>query len=130
MTGDVIKKEDMLYADKTDIEVAHMVRMLMRNELAHEAVCCAARDRIMYLSQQNEVKQAIIDNYNLDMLMDVFKREMEKQVTAAFLDGRKNGLGEAANAVISCYWHGKCLGVTQSNFEEIAGVINKIAESV
>ena len=49
MTGDEVIKENMCMGDKSDIEVAHLVRMLMRRDLMHEAVCTAARDRIMYL---------------------------------------------------------------------------------
>ena len=41
------------WADRSDIEVAGRVRMLLRSDLNHEFVCCAARDRIMYLSQEN-----------------------------------------------------------------------------
>jgi hypothetical protein len=37
-----------------DVEVASNVRMLMRDQLDHEAVCVTARDRIMWLSQENE----------------------------------------------------------------------------
>lgn len=54
MTGDEVIKETMCMGDKSDIEVAHLVRMLMRKDLMHEAVCTAARDRIMYLSQRVE----------------------------------------------------------------------------
>ena len=52
MTGNIIKFEDMIFNDLTDLQMAFKVRMLMRNDLEHEATCCAARDRIMYLSQQ------------------------------------------------------------------------------
>jgi len=34
----------------SDAQVAHSVRMLMRDDLDHEAVCVMARDRICYLS--------------------------------------------------------------------------------
>ena len=54
MTGDEIDKDTMIFADKSDLEVALMVRMLTRNQLNHEAVCCGARDRIMFLSQEVE----------------------------------------------------------------------------
>lgn len=52
MTGDELKKETMCGAQYSDIEVAHKVRMLMRDQLNHEAVCTIGRDRIMYLSQR------------------------------------------------------------------------------
>lgn len=38
----------------TDAEIAGMVRMLLRTDVGHEAVVCAARDRILHLSQENE----------------------------------------------------------------------------
>lgn len=38
----------------TDEEMAGMVRMLMRDDLHHEAVVCAARDRILHLSQTRQ----------------------------------------------------------------------------
>ena len=52
MTGDKVEKEDMVFAHLTDFQMAVKVRMLMRDELSHEAICCGARDRIMYLSQE------------------------------------------------------------------------------
>jgi len=52
MTGDEVKKETMCGAQYSDIDVAHKVRMLMRGQLDHEAVCTMGRDRIMYLSQR------------------------------------------------------------------------------
>lgn len=52
MTGDEINKDTMCMGHLSDIEMAHVVRMLYRDTLNHEAVCTAARDRIMYLSQQ------------------------------------------------------------------------------
>ncbi|MEX1669099.1 hypothetical protein AB4876_09260 [Zhongshania guokunii] len=62
MTGDEVKKETMCGAKYSDIEVASMVRMLMRNQLNHEAVCTMGRDRIMYLSQRIEKLQAAWDD--------------------------------------------------------------------
>jgi hypothetical protein len=52
MTGDIVEKDKMVFADLSDLQMASKVRMLMRGDLEHEAVCCGARDRIMYLSQQ------------------------------------------------------------------------------
>jgi hypothetical protein len=37
-----------------DVEVASRVRMLMRDQIDHEAICVTARDRIMWLSQEVE----------------------------------------------------------------------------
>ena len=52
MTGDKEELSTMAYGFKSDMEIADMARMLTRNDLNHEAVCTASRDRIMYLSQQ------------------------------------------------------------------------------
>jgi len=57
MTGDEVKKETMVMGNSSDIEVASKVRMLMRNDIDHEVVCMAGRDRIMYLSQQLELAE-------------------------------------------------------------------------
>lgn len=54
MTGDELKRDEILYSDLSDIEVAHKVRMLFRDTLEHEVIVCGARDRIMWLSQENE----------------------------------------------------------------------------
>lgn len=43
---------DAAYPWLSDEEIAGMVRMLMRYDLNHEGVCCAARDRILHLSQR------------------------------------------------------------------------------
>jgi hypothetical protein len=52
-----------------------------------------------HANEQLVTKQAIIDNYNLDMLLDVFTKELEKQIKAAFKDGQSQGLSEAATYV-------------------------------
>ena len=54
MTGDEIDKDRMVFSDKSDLEVALQVRMLMRDQLNHEQVCTGGRDRIMFLSQEVE----------------------------------------------------------------------------
>lgn len=54
MTGDEIDRDRMVFSDKSDIEVALMARMLMRDQLNHEQVCTGSRDRIMFLSQEVE----------------------------------------------------------------------------
>lgn len=62
MTGDKVIKETMCMGDRSDIEVAGLVRMLMRHDIMHEAVCTAGRDRIMYLSQRvAELEQEMTD---------------------------------------------------------------------
>lgn len=43
-----------------DRELAGMVRMLMRDELMHEPICTAARDRIMHLSELVAAARAAI----------------------------------------------------------------------
>jgi len=52
MTGDIVDKQSMVMSNLSDLEVALRVRMLMRSDLDHEAVCVGARDRIMFLSQE------------------------------------------------------------------------------
>lgn len=42
------------HGDKSDEWIANAVRMLMRTDLDHEAICCASRDRIMRLSLEVE----------------------------------------------------------------------------
>lgn len=59
MTSDEVNKETMAFAHLSDLEMALSVRMLMRTDLDHEAVCTGARDRIMYLSQENERLRAL-----------------------------------------------------------------------
>lgn len=54
MTGDEVDKETMCMGHLSDLQMAGTVRMLYRDTLNHEAVVIAARDRIMYLSQQLE----------------------------------------------------------------------------
>jgi hypothetical protein len=63
MTGDKVEKDNMVFADLSDLEMAGKVRMLMRGDLDHEAVCVGARDRIMYLSQQ--LAEALAENKRL-----------------------------------------------------------------
>ena len=48
-------------AHLSDEEVAGKVRMLMRQDIDHEAVVTMARDRIVYLSQRMEVAQALLN---------------------------------------------------------------------
>jgi hypothetical protein len=61
MTGDKVEKEMMVFAELSDLEMASKVRMLMRGDLVHEAVCVGARDRIMYLSQQLAIALAKVE---------------------------------------------------------------------
>lgn len=41
-------------------EMAGHVRMLLRTDLDHESVVCAARDRILHLAQENERLRAAL----------------------------------------------------------------------
>ena len=43
------------------VEIAGRVRMLTRDDWTHEAVVCAARDRILHLAQENERLRAVVD---------------------------------------------------------------------
>lgn len=51
-------KREAAYPWLSDVEIAGEVRMLMRNDIAHEAVVCAARDRILHLSEELARAQA------------------------------------------------------------------------
>lgn len=48
------------YPDLSDEMIAGTVRMLLRDQLNHEAVCCAARDRIMCLVAEKAAQAALI----------------------------------------------------------------------
>lgn len=45
-------KREAAYPWLSDVEIAGEVRMLMRNDIVHEAIVCAARDRILHLSEE------------------------------------------------------------------------------
>jgi len=86
MTGDKETRETIAYGYKSDIEIADMARMLMRNDLNHEAVCTATRDRIMYLSQQVEKWKGLaveaskyqISQEAIDLLDSEFEKERKE----------------------------------------------------
>ena len=50
----------VIFPDKTDVEIAHMVRMLMNNDIHHEAVITAACDRILRLVDENKRLRELI----------------------------------------------------------------------
>lgn len=54
-------------AHLSDKEVGLRVRMLMRDDLDHEAVCCMARDRIRYLSAALEARDREISELQNDL---------------------------------------------------------------
>lgn len=54
-------KREAAYPWLSDVEIASEVRMLMRNDIAHEMIVCAARDRILHLSEENERLRKAID---------------------------------------------------------------------
>jgi len=45
----------------TDAQIAGKVRMLYRDQIDHEAVCTMARDRIVWLAEQNAALLAALD---------------------------------------------------------------------
>lgn len=63
MTGDHIDLKNSCGSNLSDIQVAGEVRMLMRDDLNHEAVCIMARDRIMYLSQEVERQKGNVEHW-------------------------------------------------------------------
>jgi hypothetical protein len=67
--------------------------------LKHSLTLYEHKDLIRELLADNEAKSAIIDGYNLDMLMDVFKNEMEKLIVFTFDASRAKALNDAIEAV-------------------------------
>lgn len=63
----------------SDSEVASNVRMLMRDEIDHEAVCITARDRIMWLSQEVERLRAALNTPEIDDFARGVVREAQHQ---------------------------------------------------
>lgn len=53
-------KREAAYPWLSDVEIAGEVRMLMRTDIAHEMVVCAARDRILHLSEEVERLRAAL----------------------------------------------------------------------
>jgi hypothetical protein len=49
------------YAHLTDKEIATRVRMLLRGDLDHEALCTGARDRILNLSQKLQEANKLLE---------------------------------------------------------------------
>lgn len=49
---DDILSKDQAYGHLSHVEIAGMVRMLMRSDTNHEGVCTAARDRIIWLANE------------------------------------------------------------------------------
>ena len=74
MTGDEVQKETMCYGALSDIEMAGKVRMLYRDTLEHEAICTGARDRIMYLSQQLEKSNKLLEKVVSDSDIGIVPR--------------------------------------------------------
>lgn len=80
MTGDKETRSTMAYGHLSDIEVADKVRMLMRHDLNHESIVVAARDRIMYLSQQLQKWKDLAE----EAACCSTKEEATKMIDAAF----------------------------------------------
>ncbi len=77
MTGDILTEKELLGAHFSDIQVANEVRMLMRSTFNHEGVCCMARDRIMFLSQQLDLairKIHVAENLMCETELAKFKK--------------------------------------------------------
>lgn len=67
------------YGHMSDEWVADRVRMLMRNDLEHEAICVASRDRIMRLSLEIERLNALINTPHTHDFLEAVKLEMPHQ---------------------------------------------------
>lgn len=63
------------FGDMSDEWVADRVRMLSRNDLDHEAICCASRDRIMRLSLEVERLHALIHSPHTDDFLESVRTE-------------------------------------------------------
>lgn len=64
--------------------------------LKHSLTLYEHKDLIRELLADNAAKQALIENYDLDMLMDIFKSKLEESIVETF----KSGRGDAA---AQCY---------------------------
>lgn len=75
------------YADKSHIELAGMVRMLMRDDLYHEGVCTAARDRIVWLADKLGAANDELERIRSDLrtVCRVHLREPENPSEEAFV---------------------------------------------
>lgn len=60
----------MFMADQSDVQIASRVRMLYREDLDHEAIVTAARDRICALVVERDALLASIDVETLEAVAD------------------------------------------------------------
>jgi hypothetical protein len=71
----------------TDEQMAGLVRMLMRHDYNHESVVCAARDRILHLSQSRrriaDALRAIVDCYGVGSTPEQFLKNVTTYVEEA-----------------------------------------------
>jgi hypothetical protein len=78
----------------SDEWVADRVRMLSQNDIDHEAICCAARDRIMRLTLQVRSLESRlasgplmdINGYQIKRLLDFVDNENEAELTLRYVD--------------------------------------------
>lgn len=63
-------------AHLSDQKVADQVRMLMRDDPRHEAICVIGRDRIMMLSEDRDCWRSVADSYETERLEQ--KAEIER----------------------------------------------------
>jgi len=123
MTGDIVKKEDMTYGKLSDLEMASKVRMLFRDTLEHEAVCCGARDRIMYLSQQvdrlenevSELAQNVCDSCSPDSYGWIFNRVEGKAACVCMTEAEPFQILKAALEKLACLGNGDRVGNSDGN---------------
>lgn len=80
----------------SDVEMAGKVRMLMRDDLAHEMMVCAARDRILHLSQTLEREQHDLCE-TLRAVLHFFGPEGANKVTSHVMKARDD---RADNAIM------------------------------
>lgn len=110
-------------SEKSDFEVAGIVRMLMRNDLQHEHICVMARDRIMGLSKANAALTARV----AELEKALAARQWQPMDTAP-KDGRHCILSVPEGAfyysVQGAYHDGQWNAVHRDNVEPVAWMPN------
>ena len=113
------RKAHMSYK-RRNINLDKLSSYVRKTGICTEETALHLMDEIMFLRADNNVKQVIIDNYNLDMLMDIFKSKLEEEIVVTLQTGIRRGMLESATMVENlpgnhCKW--------------IADDIRKLAES-
>lgn len=130
MTGDIVEKDQMVGKQFSDLEMASRVRMLMRDDLNHEFICMAGRDRIMYLSQQvdrlenevSELSQNVCDSCSPDNYGWVFNRVEGKAACVCMTEAEPFQILLKALERLACLGNGDRFGNSDGNLIAIAAL--------